>query len=187
LEAGVPADPVLAALLMDNAPALHRQLEADVAILHRRYNFDCAYTPLRQASLLHLCAEFNLVACGTFLLEQGLDVNVPAGLDEWGLGGQTPVFHTVNQNQHQSKEMMALLLQHGCRVDVTVQGLIWGKGYPWETLIPAVNPVSYAMMGLLPQMHRDERTVHETVQQLMRHAYGADLPLFNVPCSYLRE
>ena len=186
LEGGVPADPVLAALLQDDAQALGVQLEADEKIIGRKYNFDCVYTPLREATLLHVCAEFNLTTCGALLLKMGIDVDTPAGVDEWGFGGQTPVFHTVNQNQHQSKEMLALLLQHKCRVDVTVKGLIWGKGYPWETLVPSVNPISYALMGLLPQMHRNEQTIHQTVQQLMRHAYGVDHPLFNVPCRYLR-
>lgn len=31
----------------------------------------------------------------------------------------------------------------------SVEGIIWGEGYDWETFIPSVNPISYAMMGLL--------------------------------------
>jgi hypothetical protein len=45
---------------------------------------------------------------------------------------------------------MTCLLGTGAELKKTVPGLIRGKGYPWETLCPAVNPISYAMMGLLP-------------------------------------
>jgi hypothetical protein len=46
---------------------------------------------------------------------------------------------------------------------ITIPGLIWGKSYEWETFIPAVNPISYAMMGLLPQMHRNEVIISNVV------------------------
>jgi hypothetical protein len=68
---------------------------------------------------------------------------------------------------------------------VTVKGLIWGKGYDWETFIPAVNPISYAMMGLLPQMHRKDIVVAETVSLLIKHAYDIDYLPPNVPNKYL--
>lgn len=55
--------------------------------------------------------------------------------------------------------MLRYLLSQPVDLTVTVKGLLWGKGYKWETLVPAVNPISYAMMGLLPQMHRDELTI----------------------------
>jgi hypothetical protein len=64
--------------------------------------------------------------------------------------------------------------------------LIWGKGYQWETLIPSVNPISYAMMGLLPQMHRNEIVISETVSLLLKAAYGIEYSLRNVPNAYLK-
>jgi len=64
--------------------------------------------------------------------------------------------------------------------------MIWGKGYEWETLIPAVNPISYAMMGLLPQMHRNEKTISETVSLLLKAPYGIDYAERNIPNAYLR-
>ena len=44
-------------------------------------------------------------------------------------------------------EMMKLLVSQNADLSTTVQGLIWGKGYEWETFIPSVNAISYAMMG----------------------------------------
>jgi hypothetical protein len=65
--------------------------------------------------------------------------------------------------------------------------LIWGKGYLWETFIPAVNPMSYCMMGLLPQMHRDEKTIHDTVSMLINAGLGITYQSGNVPNGYLKN
>ena len=83
--------------------------------------------------------------------------------------------------------MMHFLLENGAELNITVKGLIWGKGYEWETFIPAVNPISYAMMGFLPQMHRRETTVAETVALLIKYAYGIDYKPGNVPNAYLKH
>jgi len=121
------------------------------------------------------------------LLQYGADINAKAGLDIHGFGGHTPIFHTVNQNLNNSKQMMHWLLDNGADLGITVKGLIWGKGYEWETFIPAVNPISYAMIGLLPQMHRKDTTVAETVSLLVKHAYGIDYKPENVPNAYLKH
>ena len=142
--------------------------------------------PLYEASLLHICAEFNHVSCAKILVRYGADINAKAGIDKDGFGGQTPIFHTVNQNQNQSADMLNYLLSQSANLDITVKGLVWGKGYEWETLIPAVNPVSYAMMGLLPQMHRNEIVISKTVSLLLKAAYGIDYSFPNVPCAYLK-
>ncbi len=83
--------------------------------------------------------------------------------------------------------MLHFLLENGADLTVTVKGLIWGKGYEWETFIPAVNPVSYAMMGLLPMMHRKQETVAEVVSLLIKHAYGIEYTPANVPNAYLQH
>lgn len=178
-------DKVLLAVLMDDAPWLAQQLQQQPAALSKKYTLQCTYTPIVEASLLHICAEYNHVACADVLLQHGADINAKAGVDEYGFGGQTPIFHTVNQNTNQSEEMLHWLLQHKADLLIPVRGLIWGKGYEWETLIPAVNPISYAMMGLLPQFHRREVTIAQTVSLLLKHAYGIDYTPVNVPCSYL--
>jgi hypothetical protein len=68
--------------------------------------------------------------------------------------------------------MLNFLLSKSADVTLTVAGFIWGKGYEWETLMPAVNPISYAMMGLLPQVHRSEHTISNVVFILLKAAYG---------------
>jgi len=176
----------LLAVLLDDAKALHTEILLNPKLITETHTLRCAYTPLYKANLLHVCAEFNHLSCAHVLVEAGADVNAKAGLDEFGFGGQTPIFHTVNQNSNNSFDMLEFLLSKSVDLKLTVPGLIWGKGYPWETFVPAVNPISYAMMGLLPQFHRREKTIAEIVSLLMREAYSIDYTPANIPNAYLQ-
>ncbi|HEY9002992.1 MAG TPA: ankyrin repeat domain-containing protein [Mucilaginibacter sp.] len=181
-------DQALLAVLTDNDERLEELLKVDHHIVNRTYSqFNNTFTPLKGGTLMHFCAEYNCVACAEVLLQYGANINARAGLDEHGFGGHTPIFHTVNQLLNNSKQMMHWLLGNGADLGITVKGLIWGKGYEWETFIPSVNPISYAMMGVLPQMHRKDITVTETVSLLMKHAYGIDYTPGNVPNAYLKH
>lgn len=180
-------DKALLSVLADDSEKLEQLLLHNPGIVEKKFSLRCAYTPLFEVSLMHICAEFNHLSCAKVLLKHNADINSMAGKDELGFGGQTPVFHTVNQNTNQSEEMMHFLLNNGADLAITIPGLIWGKGYEWETFIPAVNPISYAMMGLLPQMHRNEQTISETVSLLVKYAYGIDYRPGNVPCKYLKK
>ena len=182
------SDRLLLSVLLDDAEGLSKQLQESA--LYKSYvclGIKNTYTPLTGGSLLHICAEFNSIACAGILIQNGADINAKAGLDEDGFGGHTPIFHTVNQNNNNSRQVMDLLLKHDADLTYTVKGLIWGKGYGWETWIPSVNPISYAMFGLLPQMHRDEMTITETVSLLMKKAYDIDYIPQNIPCAYLNK
>lgn len=179
-------NPPLLAVLLDDSDALDKLTQATPTLISQRFTLRCAYTPLTDATLLHVCAEFNHVECAKVLIAGGADVNVAAGVDPAGFGGQSPIFHTVNQNQNRSEAMLDLLLGLGADLSITVTGLVWGQSYPWETLIPSVNPISYAMMGLLPQMHREEVAISQIVQKLMSHRYGVGYELKNVPNAYLK-
>jgi len=180
-------DKILLSVLLDDAPMLNTYLDNNSSAIKTTYTLRCAYTPLYKVSLLHICAEFNHVSCAEVLVKHGASVNTTAGFDENGFGGQTPIFHTVNQNSNHSIDMLNFLLSQSADLKLTVPGLIWGKGYEWETLIPAVNPISYAMMGLLPQMHRNEIVISKTVSQLLNRAYKINYTPQNVPCAYLKK
>jgi Ankyrin repeat len=181
------ADKALLAVLMDNAELLQEQINIDKSIVFKTYSLRCAYTPLHKVTLLHICAEFNHLQCAKLLVKFGANINAKAGMDEFGFGGQTPIFHTVNQNGNQSAAMMEYLLSLKADLEITITGLIWGKGYEWETFIPAVNPLSYAMMGLLPQMHRDESTTANIVAVLLKHKNNIEYSPQNIPNKYLSK
>ena len=180
------ANKSLLAVLLDDAKQLEQMIAASPIVTIETFSlYKNTYTPLLGASLLHFCAEYNAIECGRLLVQSGANVNAEAGFDEQGFGGQMPIFHTVNQNNNNSIDMLNLLLEHSADLTKTLKGIIWGKGYEWETWIPSVNPISYAMMGLLPQMHRKETEIATVVSLLFKKAYGIDYKPTNVPCAYL--
>ncbi len=178
-------DPVLLAVLLDDAELLKQLLDKDPGALHKKYSLDCTFTPLFECSLLHICAEYNHLACATILVRRGIEANIPAGIDEHGFGGHSPIFHTVNQHENKCIDMLNFLLSEKADLSLTVKGLIWGKGYDWETFVPSVNPISYAMMGLLRQFQRKEDSIYEVVSLLMEARYGINYQPRNVPNKYL--
>lgn len=179
-------DKALLAVLIDDAEALEAQIAIEAGVVYKAYSrYNNTYTPLTGGTLLHFCAEYNSINCAKILVQNAADVNAKAATDEYGFGGHTPIFHTVNQNMNNSADMLHFLLENKADLEITVKGLIWGKGYEWETFIPSVNPISYAMMGLLPQFHRKEKTIAEVVSLLIKHAYDIDYAPKNVPNAYL--
>jgi hypothetical protein len=56
-----------------------------------------------------------------------------------GLEVKLPFFHTVNQHANNSIDVLEYLVSQNADLSLTVPGLIWGKGYEWETFIPSVN------------------------------------------------
>ncbi len=182
-EAGATLDDsMLEALLLDDELRL-REMAADFG---RTFHLPCAYTSLQGVSPLHVCAEYNSVKCARVLLEAGLPVDVRAAVDPEGMGGHTPLFHTVNANQNHCREMMELLVRAGADLDVRIRGVVWGEGFEWETLVFDTSPISYAQCGLFFQFHRREKDVYSNIAFLYRARYGSEPPVRNVPNKYLR-
>ena len=178
-------DKILLAVLMDDAMTLDQLLTANHEAINNQYSLHCTFTPMLEASLLHICAEYNHLQCAAMLVKHGMDVNVKAGFDANGFGGQTPIFHTVNQDANKSIDVLKFLLSQHADLSITVKGLIWGKGYEWETFIPDISPVSYAMMGLLRQFQRTETDIYKVVSLLMKAKYGIEYAPVNIPNKYL--
>lgn len=180
-------DKVLLSVLLDDSETLDVLLVENKSALIKKYNFDCTFTPLFEVSLLHICAEYNQLNCAKILVKHGADIDSKAGFDKDGFGGQTPIFHTVNQNDNICMEVLKYLVSLNADLNHTVRGLIWGKGYEWETFVPAVNPISYAMMGLLRQFQRTEEHIYEVVAILLKANYNLDYFPTNIPNKYLKS
>ncbi|MDF7818678.1 ankyrin repeat domain-containing protein [Runella sp. MFBS21] len=180
-------DKILLSVLLDNDFLLDKQLAVDKSALTKRYSFNCTFTPLFEVSLLHICAEYNHLSCAKVLVKHGADINSKAGFDENGFGGHTPIFHTVNQDSNKSLDILKFLISKQADLTITVKGLIWGKGYEWETFVPSVNPISYAMMGLLRQFQRSEKDIYEVVSLLIKANYGIHYFPTNIPNKYLNS
>lgn len=178
-------DKPLIAVLLDDAVLLEGQIAENKNIPSNRYSLDCTFSPLYDVTLLHICAEYNHLNCAEVLIKHGADIDAKAGLDQNGFGGHTPIFHTVNQDANKSLDILKLLVSKHANLDITVKGLIWGRGYEWETFIPSVNPISYSMMGLLRQFQRVEKQIYEVVSILLRAKYGIEYSPPNIPNKYL--
>jgi hypothetical protein len=186
LEAGATLeDPLLEAVLLDDASALGMLLSGAEGDAGRRVTVPSAFTSCQGVSPLHLCAEFNRVACARVLLAAGADVNAPAERDVNGFGGQTPVFHCVNSIFNHCRPALEILVEAGAGLDVRVKGLVWGPGQEWETLVLDATPLSYAQCGMYAQFHRREQDVQDNLAYLYRIRHGAELPVHNVPNRYL--
>lgn len=181
----VLADPALTPVLLDDAAGVEAAVRARPGLLSHRTTLVSAFTPLTGASLLHVAAEFGSRAAAGALVRLGADVDARAAIDEHGLGGHTPLFHTVNSNGNRSAPLMELLLAAGARADVRVAGLTWGAGFDWETTLFDLTPISYAQCGLLPQMHRAERDIAANVLRLLAACGRPQPPLPNIPNRYL--
>lgn len=187
LERGaIPEDKWVIPVLLDDVELLAAAFLENPFLLEHRTTLISAFTPLAGASLLHVAAEYGHVRAARFLLEKGAEVDARAAVDEFGLNGHTPLFHTVNSNENRSEPVMRLLLEAGARSDVRLPGITWGRGFEWETTCFDVTPVSYAQLGLLPQMHRRESDVYANVKLLLEAAGRRVPPLANVPNRYLR-
>ena len=178
-------DPRLRPVLLDDADDLAAALRRDPSLLEHRTSMVSAFTPLIGASLLHVAAEFGNLKAARVLVEMGADVNARTAVDEHGLNGHTPLFHTVNSNANRSAPLMRLLLDAGARADVRLPGITWGKGMEWETTFFDVTPISYAQLGLLPQVHREERDIYDNIRLLLEAAGRPVPPLENLPNRYL--
>ncbi|MBI3791729.1 MAG: ankyrin repeat domain-containing protein [Gemmatimonadetes bacterium] len=132
--------------LPDTAPmAIHRGrvdlldalLARDPSLLTRQYPWEEIYppvfrcgdevqathgTPLRGATLLHLCVDYDEYEIAEWLLARGFPVDAPAAVDAEGFGGHTALFATVvsqpafwMNHQHRPPEarVAELLLAHG--------------------------------------------------------------------------
>lgn len=178
-------DDGLRAVLLDDVDALNEAARRDPTLPSRRHSLACAFSPLEGATLLHVAAEYGHMHVARALIDFGAEVDARAAVDEHGLNGHTPLFHTVNSNANRSAPLMRLLLEAGARPDVSLPGIVWGKGFEWETFCLDVTPISYAQLGLLPQFQRTERDIYDNIRVLMEAA-GRRVPAFdNVPNRYL--
>ena len=114
-------------LLRGRLDLLAENLDADPALLHRRFTeLDFGSTgarrlKLRGATLLHLAAEYGNVGAAKLLLDRGADVDARATVDECGIGGQTPIFHAATQFGDWGLPVAKLLLERGADLAVRVK------------------------------------------------------------------
>jgi ankyrin repeat protein len=119
--------PAVLQLLRGRVHLLAESLDAEPALLHRRFpELDFGSTgarrlTLRGATLLHVAAEYGNVEAARLLLDRGADVNARATGDEAGVGGQTAIFHAVTHYGDWGLPVVQLLLDRGADLSVRVK------------------------------------------------------------------
>jgi ankyrin repeat protein len=114
-------------LLRGRLDSLAEQIDADPALLNRRFSeLDCGQTGgrnllLQGGTLLHVAAEYGSAAAVALLLDRGADVNARATVDEAGVGGQTAIFHSVTQFDDVGLPVTQLLVERGADLAVRVK------------------------------------------------------------------
>lgn len=143
-------------LLRGHLDRLTEQLDADPALLNRRFpelDFGSTGTrvlTLRGTTLLHVAAEYGNVDTTTLLLDRGADVNARAALDESGVGGQTPIFHAVTQFHDGGLPVARLLMERGA--DLAIRAKLPGY-YERPGEVVECTPLGYALRFPGPSHH----------------------------------
>jgi hypothetical protein len=141
--------PGMLQLLRGRLDGLAEQIDADPALVHRRFpELDCGMSggrslTLQGATLLHVAAEFRGLEAATLLLVRGADVNARATVDAAGVGGQTAIFHAVTQFDDGGLPVTQLLIERGA--DLAVRAKLPGD-YERPGEIVECTPLEYALL-----------------------------------------
>ena len=139
--------PAVFDLLRGRLDLVARHLDADPALVHRRFpelHFGSTATrrlSLAGGTLLHVAAEYCNAEAARLLLDHGADVNARATVDGVGVGGQTAIFHSASQFDDKGLEVTQLLLDRGA--DPAVHAKIPGQHDDPEDFIEG-NPLAFA-------------------------------------------
>lgn len=172
---------------------LEAHLARDPGLLHRAFTHEEIYppeigchdevnathaTPLKGATLLHMCADYDELEIAQWLLAKGADPNTPAAIDAEGFGGHTAIFSTVVSqpafwmNHHRrtpayDTRIAELFLAHGA--DVNVRATLRKQlhpGYDDHRLVEYhdVTPVSWGR-----RFHQQVFVNRGVLELLVRH------------------
>jgi ankyrin repeat protein len=114
-------------ILRGRIDELTKLLDADPRLVNRRFSeLDCGSTARRRlllegGTLLHVAAAFGNLEATKLLLSRGADVNARATVDQSGLGGQTPVFHSATQFDDAGYPTTEMLIAHGADLTIRVR------------------------------------------------------------------
>jgi ankyrin repeat protein len=149
-------------LLRGRIDQLAERLNADPALLNHRFpELDFGSTAerrllLRGATLLHVAAEYCNVEAAKLLLDRGANVNARATVNDAGVGGQTPIFHSATQFGDHGLDVTQLLLDRGADLSVRVK---LPAHYDRPDEIVECTPLGYSLLFPGAERKTDGKTV----------------------------
>jgi hypothetical protein len=152
-------DPVMA-IHRGQVDRLSAFIDADPTLVHKRVSLDYGVQlTLIDVTLLHVAAEYNEKECVDLLLKRGADLNARAGYAPSGIGGQSPLYHTIGGNQGLLFPLFKHLLTY--KPDLNVTAHIQGDSlYGPPTDIKELTPFAYA------QRYADGPSWHNTSREV---------------------
>jgi len=152
--------PVVMDLLRNRVDHVAERLNADPSLVSARFpqldfgNTGGRVLTLRGATLLHIAAEYQNLAAATLLLDRGADVNARATVDDHGVGGQTPIFHSATQFEDNGLPVTRLMVERGA--DLAVRAKVAGH-YERPGEIVECTALGYALH--LEEVTRKPKTI----------------------------
>lgn len=140
--------PGVLAILRGRLDELRDVVDRDATLLERRFPELTFGTTgernmtLAGATLLHVAAEYGSVESAQLLLDRGADVNVRADVNDDGVGGQTPIFHAVSQQDDFGFDVARLLIERGA--DLALRPKLPGY-YERPGEVVECTPLGYAL------------------------------------------
>src|SRR5260370_6089978 len=113
--------------IQNHAYRLAARLDTNPGLVNRRFpELDCGSTSARRlllegATLLHVAAEYGAIDAAKLLIDRGAAVNACASVDEAGVGGQKPIFHSGTPRDAPGHFMKHLRLQHPADLSLRVK------------------------------------------------------------------
>jgi hypothetical protein len=144
-------------LLRGREDVLRERLQSDKDLVNQRFDFDYGnHLFLTGATLLHLAVDYNLRWAVELLLEQGADIDA-ISVGAYGVGGQSPIFHSIGTNSGTCYTLFEYLLEKGVDLGVRariavdeerdgiVMHLLREGIIPESTEIREMTPLGYAL------------------------------------------
>ncbi len=190
----LPDTPVMA-VYRGRIDLLEKHLKLDPKMLERTFAHEEFYppelgchdevlathgTPLKGATLLHLCVDYGELETAEWLLKRGMDVHARAAVDAEGFGGHTALFSAVvaqtnfwpnHWRTEDDARMTRLLLDHGAEVNVRAslrKELHPGYEIPGVHVYRDVTPLGWGRQFIFKKL------VNRTAMDLIRERGGVE-------------
>ncbi len=165
--------PPILAVHRGDAQGLAKTLDADRGLVSRRFP-DMPYgnIELRGATLLHCAVEFGEIECVEELLKRHADINVKADVID-GLGGQTPIFHSINTNGDGGFYMLEYLTNRvGPSIDMSVRATWRALG---ENQTKPMTPLEYGESAATGETRKWRSKINEELVILRALDYAEQI------------